>query len=225
MRFGNEFRKLFPVLVFCGALAACGDGESEDAGFVDDTVSNSPSPTNSAPVINGSPPPSIVAGQSYSFTPVASDSDGDTLTFSISNRPDWIDSFDPATGRISGRPEAGDIGTYSNIVITVSDGSLSDSLSPFSIAVVQTGSGSVTLSWSAPTRNTDGTPLTDLAGYAFYYGTRSGSYPNRIEVNDPSLTTYVVDNLTPDTYYFVAVAITRGDVESDYSNEAVKEVM
>ena len=92
-------------------------------------------------------------------------------------------------------------------MITVSDGQLSDSMTPFTVSVVQTGNGSVTLSWAPPTQNTDGTPLTDLAGYAFYYGTASGNYSSRIEVNDPSLSTYVIDNLTPNTYYFAAVAI------------------
>jgi hypothetical protein len=230
MTIGRDLRKLITVVAMCGVIAACGeDDESENGGFIDDVVSNppptAPAPSNRAPTIGGAPPSSVMAGASFSFTPTASDPDGDSLTFSINNRPGWIESFDPATGTISGVPGQGDVGTYSNIVITVSDGSLSDSLSPFSVAVVQTSSGSVELSWTAPTLNTDGSPLTDLTGYAFYYGTSSGSYPNRIQVNDPGLTSYVIDELTPDTYYFVAVAITSGNVESEYSAEAVKRVM
>jgi hypothetical protein len=190
----------------------------------DDPPADDPPPTNSAPTISGAPRDTVMAGERFEFTPTASDPDDDPLTFTIENQPGWIDSFDAQTGRLSGTPGEGDIGSYSNIVITVSDGSLSDSLSPFSISVVQAATGSVELSWTAPTLNTDGTPLTDLTGYAFYYGTASGSYPNRIEVNDASLTTYVVDNLTPGTYYFVAVAITSGSTESEYSSEAVKEV-
>ena len=234
MTIGTDLRKWMAIATACSMIAACGDDDdSNNAGFVDDVVSNpppsapapSPSPTNSAPRISGSPPSSIMAGSSFSFTPSASDPDGDTLTFSFDNLPDWIESFDPRTGTISGIPGQGDLGTYSNIVITVSDGSLSDSLSPFSVAVVQTSAGSVELNWTAPTLNTDGSQLRDLTGYAFYYGTSSGSYPNRIQVNDPSLTSYVIDELTPDTYYFVAVAITSGEVESDYSAEAVKQVL
>ncbi len=42
---------------------------------------------NSAPQISGTPSPIVNVGQSYSFTPTASDPNGDTLTFSIQNRP------------------------------------------------------------------------------------------------------------------------------------------
>ena len=42
---------------------------------------------NRAPNISGAPPTAAREGQSYEFTPTASDADGDTLTFSIRNRP------------------------------------------------------------------------------------------------------------------------------------------
>lgn len=199
------------------------DPPPEDPPADDPPPEDPPPPSNSAPTISGAPSGSVMAGDTYTFTPTAFDADDDPLTFTIENQPGWIDSFDPQTGRMSGTPGEGDVGSYSNIVITVSDGSLSDSLSPFTIDVVQAATGSVTLNWTAPTQNTDGTPLTDLTGYAFYYGTTSGSYPNRIQVNDPSLTTYVVDNLPPATYYFVAVALKGNGTESNYSNEAVKD--
>ena len=45
------------------------------------------------------------------------------------------------------------------------------SLPAFSITVTQVGLGSMSLSWTPPTQNTDGSALTDLAGYKLYYGT------------------------------------------------------
>jgi hypothetical protein len=36
------------------------------------------------------------------------------------------------------------------------------------------------------------------------------------------MTTYVVENLSPDTYYFAATAFNESGVESRYSGEAVK---
>lgn len=185
-----------------------------------------PPPANEAPSISGTPPGSVQAGQSFSFTPTASDPDGDSLTFSIQNRPSWM-SFNSSTGQISGTPQEANVGNYSNIVISVSDGSLSDALAPFSVSVEAAGSGrgSVTLSWSPPTENTNGTPLTDLVGYAFYWGTSPGSYPNRVQVDSAAITTYVVEDLVPDTYYFVATAIKANGTESSFSNEAVKEVL
>jgi hypothetical protein len=90
---------------------------------------------NSTPVIGGTPPASATVGKSYSFRPTASDADGDTLAFSIANKPAWA-SFSTSTGRLRGTPGSGRIGTYSNIVISVSDGKVRASLPPFSITVV-----------------------------------------------------------------------------------------
>jgi hypothetical protein len=90
--------------------------------------------TNAPPQISGTPTTSIDAGGNYSFTPAASDPDGDTLTFSIANPPSWA-SFDTTTGSLSGAPTNADDGTYGNIVISVSDGELSASLPAFSITV------------------------------------------------------------------------------------------
>ena len=46
----------------------------------------------------------------------------------------------------------------------------------FHVEVTQSALGSMTLSWTAPTENTDGSQLNDLAGYKLYYGTSAGNY-------------------------------------------------
>jgi len=84
--------------------------------------------------------------------------------------------------------------------------------------------GSVTLTWTAPTQNEDGSALTDLAGYKIYWGTTSGNYPNSITVNDKDATSYVVDNLSSGTYEFVATSFNTSGVESRYSAPATKVV-
>ena len=66
--------------------------------------------------------------------------------------------------------------------------------------------------------------LVELAGYRIYYGTSAGSYPNSIRIDNPGLTTYVVENLVPNTYYFVATSINSSGVESSYSNVATKVI-
>lgn len=85
-------------------------------------------------------------------------------------------------------------------------------------------SGSVTLSWTAPTENEDGSVLTDLAGFRLYWGTTSGSYPNSVTINDKDATTYVVDNLSSGTYEFVATSFNTSGVESRFSAPATKVV-
>ena len=83
--------------------------------------------------------------------------------------------------------------------------------------------GNVTLSWDPPATNSDGTLLTDLAGYKLYYSTVSGSYTDIIDVG--SATTYQVTDLTDGlTYYFTVTAYDTSQNESDYSNEVSKTV-
>ncbi len=84
--------------------------------------------------------------------------------------------------------------------------------------------GSITVSWGAPTENTDGTPLIDLAGYKLYYGTASGNYPGVIDVDNASVVTWAIENLPANTYYIVATAYNTAGIESVYSNEVVKTV-
>jgi hypothetical protein len=77
----------------------------------------------------------------------------------------------------------------------------------------------VTLNWTPPTQNTDGTPLTNLAGYDIHYGTSSRNYTRSITVNNPGIATYVVSNLSPGTYYFSVAALNTDGTESPLSAE------
>ena len=178
---------------------------------------------NSAPAISGNPPSQINVGNPYSFTPTASDPDGDELTFSITGDLPWAD-INSETGNLSGSPTAGNVGTYAGITITVTDGTESTSLGPFSINVNAMSLGSVTLDWIPPTQNDDGSELIDLDAYKIYWGTTPGSYPNSVTLENEGLTTYVVENLAPGTYDFVATSINKARVESAYSNPARKVV-
>lgn len=91
-------------------------------------------PVNRAPTISGTPSTSVTAGSAYSFTPVGSDPDGNSLTYSIQNQPSWA-QFNASTGRLSGTPSAANVGTSARITISVSDGTLSASLPSFTIQV------------------------------------------------------------------------------------------
>ncbi|HEX5048020.1 MAG TPA: putative Ig domain-containing protein [Gammaproteobacteria bacterium] len=180
--------------------------------------------TNAAPAISGVPPATAIVGTPYSFTPTATDANaGTTLSFGINATPAWA-TFDTVTGRLQGTPSAGDVGTYGNLVITVTDGVAQTSLAPFSISVQAVATGSAQLSWTPPTQNTDGTALTDLKGYKIYWGSSLGSYPNSVVVDSPGIASYQVDGLAPGTYFFVITARNTADVESAWSNAASKIV-
>lgn len=178
--------------------------------------------TNSPPSISGAPATSATVGEAYSFIPNASDPDGQRLTFSITNRPTWA-QFDTATGRLSGTPASGNIGSTSNIVISVSDGQDAVSLPAFSLAVVNpVPQGSATLSWSPPTSNVDGTPVTNLAGYRVKYGQQASNLSETVSVPSPGITSVVIENLSAGTWYFAVSAYTTANIESDLSNLAQK---
>ena len=96
--------------------------------------------TNTAPVISGTPTTTVSVGSAYSFTPTASDTDlaNDNLTFDATvgpyTGPGWL-SINNSTGELIGTPEASNVGTLSDVVITVSDGVLSNSLAAFNLVI------------------------------------------------------------------------------------------
>ena len=122
-------------------------GQRVAAGFRDHGFH--PGRANRPPVIGGSPATTGREGVPYSFTPTASDPDGDSLTFGISNRPSWA-SFSTSSGRLAGTPPVGSAASFSGISITVSDGSVVTSLPSFSISVAD--NREPTISGSPPPR-------------------------------------------------------------------------
>ena len=176
-------------------------------------------PANSPPEISGSPATSVVEGSTYQFVPTVRDADGDRLTLTVSGLPNWA-SFRASDGRIRGTPGPGDVGRYRNIVITVSDGEDTASLGPFTIDVNATANGSVTLTWTPPTRNTDGSPLTDLAGYELRWGPDGGNLNQSVTLSNGGLSRYVLDGISPGRYRFVIYAVNRQGVSSSPSNTA-----
>ena len=207
------------------ALAGCGGGDDEAAATSTggDGGGGGSGGGNQAPTISGTPLGAVVQGTAYAFTPTASDPDGNTLSFSVTNLPTWA-SFNATTGRLSGTPTSAQVGTYSNIRISVSDGTATTNLATFSIQVVATATGSATLTWTPPTQNTDGSPLSNLAGYKVYWGTQQGNYSNSVTIANPGLATYVVNQLTPARWYFAVTAYSATGVESGYSNAVSKTI-
>jgi hypothetical protein len=80
------------------------------------------------------------------------------------------------------------------------------------------GNGVAKVSWIAPTRNTDGSKITDLTGYMIYYGPGPDNLNQSIWVTDPRTTTYTVKKLkSGTTYYFSVVAFSAGGIRGGAS--------
>jgi hypothetical protein len=149
------------------------------------------------------------------------------VTFNIQGKPAWA-VFDPDTGALTGKPATANEGTTGSITITGTNGSTSSSIGPFAIVVkapaAAPSTGSASLSWTAPTENTDGTPVTNLAGYHIYYGVSEGAMTTTINVTDVTETSYVVAGLAPGTYYFAVVAYNSAGMDSSQSNVGSKTI-
>ena len=142
---------------------------------------NVQAPPNRAPTISGTPPTSVTAGTAYSFTPSAADPDNDTLGYTIANRPSWATFNTGDRPTVSGTPTSQNVGTFSGIVITVSDGKAAGvSLAPFAITVNAAANRAPTIS---------GTPATSVnAGTAYNF------QPSGADADGDTLT-YSIQNL------------------------------
>jgi hypothetical protein len=95
---------------------------------------------------------------------------------------------------------------------------------PTNSATGGSATGSVTLSWEAPTSNTDGTPLTNLSGYRIYYGFSPTDLSQTVEINGVGIQTYVLDDLPSGTWYFAVMALDSSGDESELSNIVEKTI-
>lgn len=84
------------------------------------------------------------------------------------------------------------------------------------------GDNKAFITWTAPTTNTDNTPLTNLAGYRLFSGTAANALTQLVQIADPAAKSYTVDNLAPGTWYFALKAYTTVGAESAMSNVASK---
>jgi len=85
---------------------------------------------------------------------------------------------------------------------------------------VSTGSGSATLDWMPPTENSDGTVLTNLAGYTVYYGTSPSALTQSVKITNPGLASYTMSNLPSGTWYFAVTSYSSAGIESTRSGVA-----
>ena len=107
--------------------------------------------------------------------------------------------------------------TISNTVTTtVTSGSSASGMSSSGSGTtpVRTINGVAILDWMPPTENSDGSALTNLAGYTVYYGTSPNDLSQSVKVSNPGLTAYSVTGLASGTWYFALTSYSADGVES-----------
>lgn len=78
-----------------------------------------------------------------------------------------------------------------------------------------TGTGTALLTWTPPTHNTDGSPLTDLTGYRVHYGRSAAELVQSLSVTGASVARYTVGNLGAGTWYLCVSAVASTGATSD----------
>jgi hypothetical protein len=174
--------------------------------------------------ISGTPATKTEVGKFYSFTPTVVAPAGSSLTYAVANKPAWA-KFSAATGALSGIPFTGSAATDANIVVSVSNGAQSAALPAFNITVQPAPAGTASLSWSQPTENTDGSRLTNLAGYVIRYGINSAALKTQISVASASATGVEITNLSPGNWHFEIAAINTANVLSQFSAIVGKTIL
>jgi Putative Ig domain len=206
----RELRTALLCLTSIAGVFSSADGSAQTAG-------------NRPPTISGSPPTVAIVGESYNFVPTARDPEGRTLTFTIQRKPRWA-TLNSRTGRLYGTPAAGNVGSYENIVIAVSDGRSTAALPAFTLNVTARSNGSATVTWAPPTQNTDGSTLTNLAGYRIYYGRSADTLDRTLVLNSPGLTRHTIAGLSSARWYFSMTSIDGNGNESRRSATVSKNV-
>jgi hypothetical protein len=86
------------------------------------------------------------------------------------------------------------------------------------------GSGTATVNWTKPTKNTDGSTLTDLSGFKVVYGTSSSSLNQSKSITGASATSTSIGSLGAGTWYFAVRAVNTAGNESANSNVGSKTI-
>ena len=213
------------AMAFC---QSCGSGGTTSSQL--QSGSNAPAPVT-APVVSANQAPTISAeatayarvGEQFNFQPNATDPDSDKLTFTAQNLPAWA-AFDSASGRISGTPQAADVGEYEAITVTVADAAHHTTTSPFSITVIGAATGIATLKWETPPVKVDGSPLDDLAGYRIVYGRTAEDLDHSVFIQDPAQTSYEFTTLDNGIWYFAVIAVNANGLEGPASTPTMKSI-
>jgi len=93
-----------------------------------------------------------------------------------------------------------------------------------SAAYAQTTCGGAQLSWTPPTTNTDGSALTNLAGFRVVYGQSATALAQTVQVANPGVSAYCITGLSAATWYFAVKAYTSTGAESVNSNVVSKVI-
>jgi hypothetical protein len=191
------------------SLSASTYAVAQSAGGLTVTVNRSGGSSGAASVGYATANSTAIAGTNYTaesgqLTWASGDMTAKSFTVPISNATPFTGSnvFAVAIAAATGAT----LGTPASSIVTITGDAVT--------------TGSATLDWVAPTLNTNGTPLTNLAGYRILYGTNPSALTNVITITSASTTSYEISNLNAGTWYFTIEAYNTDGTDSSPSVSA-----
>ncbi len=161
--------------------------------------------------------PGLVAAQTVTLTATPATGVGTvtpTLTWSASGFPSGTNVTCAASGGWSGQKASA--GTQTLPAVTAN--------TTFTLTCTG-GTTPATVSWTPPTKNEDGTPLTNLASYKLFAATSAAGVPSATPTTIAApASSYVVNGLAAGTWHFGLKAVNSAGVESVMSNVASKAI-
>ena len=127
--------------------------------------------------VEGTPSLTVYQDQLYVFTPSHNAVDANALTFSVLNAPTWM-GIDPVMGLLSGTPNNGDVSTYPNIVLLVTDGVVNGELPAFEVEVI----------------NVNDSPVISGNAYPLVYQNEEYIFTPETQDIDGDSLTFIIDN-------------------------------
>jgi hypothetical protein len=201
------------------ALSATTYSAKQNAGSLTITVDRTGGSSGWAAVAFATANGSAVAGTDYTskqgeLTWANGDAAPKTFTIPISNAKPFTGAKTIAVALAAPQGALLLQGSTSAIITISGDGS----------TPAQPATGSATLTWSAPTLETNGSPITGLAGFNIYYGNSPTTLTRVVAVNTPSASSYQISSLAAGTWYFAVAAYNEQAEESPRSEVVSKTI-
>lgn len=201
------------------ALSATTYSAKQNVGSLTITVDRTGSSSGWAAVAYATANGSAAAGTDYTakkgeLTWANGDASPKTFTIPISNAKPFTGAKTLAVA-LAGPQGALLLQGSTSAIVTISG----DATTP-----AQPATGSATLSWSPPTLETNGAPITGLAGFNIYYGNSPTTLTRVVAVNSPTASSYQISSLAAGTWYFAIAAYNEQAVESPRSGVVSKTI-
>jgi hypothetical protein len=113
---------------------------------------------------------------------------------------------------------AGSVAAWSGSVPTSGTRNLTGIAADMTLTLTCAGPGKAVLRWTPPTTNTDGTTLSNLAGYTALYGVSPTALVSTVLINNPAATTFTIVSLAAGNWSFSLRARSSSGAESANAN-------